>query len=137
MQQWQQQPYVGKAFPEELPEIYTERGERVRSKSEKILADKFYLKGIPYRYECPLKLSGMGMVYPDFTLLNVKTRQEYYWEHFGLMGDPEYCEKAVRKIAAYEKNGIFPGVNLIFTFEAGKASLDMKQIDRLIEQYLA
>ena len=35
-----------------------EKGERVRSKSEKIIADKLYMLGIPYRYEYPLVLDG-------------------------------------------------------------------------------
>ena len=50
-------------------EIYTERGERVRSKSEKIIADKLFLQNIPYHYERPIYLKGFGMVYPDFCCL--------------------------------------------------------------------
>ena len=57
--------------------------------------------------------------------MNRRTRREYYWEHFGFMNDPEYCEKTVKKIAAYEKNGIYAGDRLILTFEAGKAALDL------------
>lgn len=137
VRQWEQHSYQGKEFAEDAPEILTERGERVRSKSEKILADKFYLKGIPYRYECPLYLNGYGTVYPDFTLLNRRTRQEYYLEHFGLMDNAEYCEKAVKKIATYERNGIFPGKQLLMTFETGRMTLDMKTVDKIIMEYLS
>ena len=136
VKQWQEQSYTGKSFTQDMPEIYTERGERVRSKSEKILADKFYLRGIPYRYECPLNLKGYGTVYPDFTLLNCRTRQEYYWEHFGLMDDAAYSEKAVRKIISYEKNGIFMGDRLLVTYETAKTALDMKIVEKLIDRYL-
>lgn len=72
-------------------EIYTERGEVVRSKSEKILADKFFMMQIPYEYEVPLYLHGYGYVNPDFVLLNKRTRKTYYWEHLGMMDNPDYC----------------------------------------------
>ena len=91
--QWEGITYVGKSFDETTSEIYTDRGERVRSKSEKIIADKLYSMKIPYRYEYPLKLSGFGTVYPDFTILNLRTRKEYYLEHFGMMDEPKFETK--------------------------------------------
>jgi hypothetical protein len=81
--------------------ISTENGELVRSKSEKILADKFREMHIPYQYEQPLYLADFGYINPDFLLLNVRTRKEYYWEHLGLMDNPEYCDKAVKKIECF------------------------------------
>ncbi len=78
-EQWYSEPYVGKAFKEGTPVILTEKGERVRSKSEKILADYFYRNNILYKYEKPLKLVGYGTVYPDFTFLSRKQRREIYW----------------------------------------------------------
>ena len=51
---WQSTPYIKKEMQDDGREIYTEKGEKVRSKSEKIIADKLYSLGIPYRYECPL-----------------------------------------------------------------------------------
>ena len=134
--EWESRRYKGKEFGVDMPEIYTEKGERVRSKSEKILADKFKLLGIPYRYECPLRLSGFGIVYPDFTLLNCRTRQEYYLEHFGRMDDEKYSEKAAQKIETYQKGGIFPGEKLLITFETSKKTLNMKLVEQLIAHYL-
>ena len=116
--------------------ILTELGERVRSKSEKILADFFYRNRIPYKYECPLYLKNFGMVYPDFTFLSAKTGQEIYWEHDGRMDDPVYTQRAVRKIQAYEQNGIYPGEQLILTFETEKSVLDLRMVKRLAEKYL-
>lgn len=46
--------YKGKELNDDTMEIYTQKGERVRSKSEKILADYFYYNNISYKYECPL-----------------------------------------------------------------------------------
>lgn len=123
IEKWGSEDYIGKEFQEGTPVILTEKGERVRSKSEKILADYFYRNKIAYKYECPLHLKGYGIVYPDFTFLSRKTKQEIYWEHDGRMDDPGYAQNAVRKILAYEENGIYPGESLILTFETPVAML--------------
>lgn len=117
-------------------EIYTEKGECVRSKSEKILADKLYMMKIPYVYESPLNLRGYGYVKPDFLVLNTRTRKKYYWEHFGIMDDKEYCEKTIKKLENFEDNGIFPGENLILTFETKEHPLNSKIVDKLIKKFL-
>lgn len=135
--QWQKQINNRRLdFYEDENEIITEKGERVRSKSEKILADKFNLMNIPYHYEMPLYLDGYGTIHPDFIVLNKKTRKEYYWEHFGLMSDPDYCEKAIKKIEMMQKNGFFQGDKLITTYETQTHSIDMRIVDGLIKRYL-
>ena len=102
VQSWQEEIYQGKTFQEDMPELYTEKGERVRSKSELIIADMLSKEGIPYRYEYPLYLNGFGKIYPDFIVLNVKKREELYWEHFGMMDDPEYAEAAMSRMASIQ-----------------------------------
>ncbi|MCD7921709.1 MAG: hypothetical protein LUG27_04625, partial [Clostridiales bacterium] len=67
-EKWSDVQYEGKIFEEGTAVIYTNRGERVRSKSEKIIADMLSLKGVPYRYEAPFAMRGIGTVYPDFTV---------------------------------------------------------------------
>ena len=136
VEKWVSEDYIGKEFQEGTPVILTEKGERVRSKSEKILADYFYRNKIAYKYESPLHLKGYGIVYPDFTFLSRKTKQEIYWEHDGRMDDPAYAQNAVRKILAYEENGIYPGESLILTFETEKTILNTKIIERLVYKYL-
>ncbi len=132
---WESQKYQGKDFGENTPEIYTEKGERVRSKSEKLIADKLYMMNIPYRYEYPIKLRKAGIIYPDFLLLNVASRKEYILEHFGMMDNPEYAEKAVRKIRTYEKNGIFQGDKLLLTYETSHIPIDMREVGELLERF--
>ena len=44
--EWYRREYKGKEFQEGVPVIITEKGERVRSKTEKMLADFFYRKEI-------------------------------------------------------------------------------------------
>lgn len=134
--EWLKENYQGKGFKETDPFIYTEKGERVRSKSEKILADYFYSHNIPYKYEHPLYLTGFGVVYPDFTVLSKKTRKEMYWEHNGRMDDPIYARKAVKKLQNYEKNNIFVGEKLILTYETEQSAIQTKDIERLVKKYL-
>ena len=81
--------------------------ERVRSKSEVIIADTLARHGVPYRYEYPLKLKSgrdgaFRTIHPDFLCLNVRTRAEFYWEHFGLMDDPDYLERTLAFIRLFK-----------------------------------
>ena len=134
--EWKSKEYKGKGFREDTPIILTEKGERVRSKSEKILADYFYRHGIEYKYECPLYLNSVGTIYPDFTFLSSKTGDEIYWEHNGKVDDPTYAKKMVRKIHAYENNGIFQGERLILTYETEQTILNSNKIEQLVKRYL-
>ena len=133
---WTSVEYTGKAFDANTPELFTARGERVRSKSEIIIADLLHHEGIPYRYEYPVYLRGFGTVYPDFTVLNVRLRKEIHWEHMGMMDDPEYVQKALQKLITYEQNGIFPGENLILTFETKQLPINQKLVLQMIRRYL-
>ncbi len=136
IEKWIQTPFEGKGFSDETPVILTNAGLRVRSKSEKILADYFDYVGIKYKYECPLWLEGYGNVYPDFTFLSKRTGKEIYWEHEGMMDNPEYARAAIKKIETYEKNRIFCGENLILTFEASTTSINTELIKVLVNKYL-
>ncbi len=128
-------PLLGYILNEENG-ILTERGELVRSKSEKILADKLYAMGVPYVYEMPLYLNGNVVVYPDFTVLNKKERREYYWEHLGMLDIPEYADKNVKKIETYNRNQIYQGRSLLTTYETSKRSLNVKVIEGIIKEFL-
>lgn len=136
LNEWEKTEYKGKELNDDTIEIYTQKGERVRSKSEKILADYFYYNNISYKYECPLKLNGYGIIYPDFTFLSPRLDKEIYWEHDGMMDDPVYAKNAIKKIEAYERNGIFPGERLILTFETSQYALNNNIIEAMVEKYL-
>ena len=134
VKEWSNYDYKKKAFTENDAEHYTSNGERVRSKSEVMIADALKLKSIPYRYECPLTL-GTRILHPDFTILKVADRSVLYWEHLGMMDDSVYCKNAIRKIRLYEANGIFPGINLILTMETSEIPINMTIIKRMIEAF--
>ena len=75
LDEWQRQKYTGMLLRENVPEFYTRKGLRVRSKSELIIADILDEFSVPFLYEKPLQLRG-GIVHPDFTLLNIRERRE-------------------------------------------------------------
>ncbi|MDO5027265.1 MAG: hypothetical protein Q4E50_05500 [Tissierellia bacterium] len=133
---WKRKPYVGKGFDMGDIEIYTKKGERVRSKSEKILADRFYDLGIEYKYECPLQFRNGLRFFPDFTFLSPYTGEEIYWEHYGMIDNEKYSLAAVKKLIEYEKNGIFRGDRLIVSYELSSFNLDYTWVDKLIYRYL-
>lgn len=130
---WQAKSYKANTFMAENKIYDTRRGEKVRSKSEAILADMFLELGIPYHYERPLNLRSGKTVYPDFTLLNRRTRKEVYFEHFGLLDDGAYLNGALQKLDGYRDSGIFPGKNLIFSYETEEYPLDIKGIREMLK----
>ncbi len=114
----------------------TEGGEKVRSKSEKILADIFRKNGIPYSYEPEFRLKDGSHLFPDFALLNLKTGKTVYWEHFGLVSEGEYAIRTLQKLDLYEKNGLMAGRDLLYSMESEGAPLDISQIEQKIREFL-
>ena len=132
---WQEQRFVAKKIEAGTVGYETQRGEIVRSKSEVIIADALFFAKIPYHYEKPLKV-GNRTVYPDFTVLNVKTRKEYYWEHLGLLDDEDYLNSFLVKMDSYQKNGVRSGEKLILTKETKKHPLNTANVKEMIKYYL-
>ena len=112
--------------PENL--VYsTDNGERVRSKSEMMIANLLYAMQLPYQYEKPLRFNGKT-VFPDFTILDTESRTEVYFEHFGLMDQEDYRTAALRKIKDYEKAGLTMGKDFLFSFESEQVPFDIDWI---------
>ena len=131
---WENFEYIGKPFEENASEIYTDRGERVRSKSEKIIADKLYREGIAYRYECPLEIPFVGTMYPDFTILDEVNRRNIIYEHFGLMDNEDYANNAIGKLQQYSRQGYTLGDNLLVSMETSTRPLDSRMVDEILKQ---
>lgn len=137
--QWQAKKYEAPGFSENSLLYVTQSGLRVRSKSEIIIADLLQQKKVPFLYESPLELKtlyGKKIFHPDFCCLNLRTRQEFYWEHFGMMDDPEYSANAVGKLKVFNENHFVQGKNLIITMETQSNPLTAKEVLRVIEEYL-
>ncbi len=131
---WQAKKYTGGSFEEGEAEYYTKRGDRVRSKSEQIIADRLHDAGVPYRYEYPLIYNQTNYIYTDFTVLNKRTRVMFRWEHFGRMDDPKYRRTFFWKQSVYAQYGYIPGVNYICTFEDNANPLDTRVVDKMIRK---
>lgn len=141
----------------------TLRGDYVASKSEVIIADRLFVKGIPYHYEVAFTpeatvdlsrpvYNEFGMIdgyevigfspfdedtlHPDFYVLNTRTRKAYFWEHLGMMDDPEYCKKNFNRFMRILDAGYIIGEDLIVTHEDKRHPLMTEEIDRIIEKYL-
>lgn len=135
VQEWEQEEFFTKGVADDNPEFRTKKGEQVRSKSEILIANTLLELGIPYRYECELELQEGIALYPDFTVLHVKEREEKYLEHFGMMDVPEYCGRALKRLALLQKNGIFPGKQLFMTFETREQPLNTSFVKELFTEW--
>lgn len=131
---WSTESYDGLKFEEyDNSQFFSYKGERMRSKSEVLIANALLNKGIPYKYEYPLQLSNGKIKYPDFTILNLRERRIKYWEHLGKMGDVDYISYNLKKLEEYKNEGIVLGDNLIITMESGSMPLRTRNIDKIIE----
>ena len=106
----------------------------LRSKSEVLIDMLLRSHNIPFRYECALPL-GNSIIYPDFTIRHPHTGNFYYWEHFGMMDNPAYIEKATSKLKLYAKHSITPGIQLITTYETQTHPLDPEIVEKYIEYH--
>ena len=132
---WQEMDYQHKYF-ENTGRVYTSfKGEKMRSKSEVIIANILYLLGIPYHYEYPLELINGRTIYVDFLILDVRNRKEIWYEHFGMMGDMAYADPNTDRFNDIVAAGLLPGDNFIATFETYNKPLDTRTIFKILEPY--
>lgn len=131
---WMHAPYErNQKYPEQLIHK-TSSGNLVRSKSEAIIDMLLLMNKIPFRYECELQLEETTL-YPDFTLRHPLTGQVFYWEHFGMMDNPNYCRNATTKLQLYFSHGIIPTINLITTYETKDNPLNIEIVEGIIQHY--
>ena len=136
IEQWMNEPYERLGFKKDDQEFYTAKGERVRSKSEILIADALLRNNIPYRLEFPVYDGKIIIGAPDFKCLNVRLRKDYYWEHLGKLGEEDYSNRNVKKLAQYTLADDFDETRLILTFETDKHPLNTKVIEAKIRRYL-
>jgi len=84
-----------------------EDGVMLRSKSELIIYQLMLKKGIKPMYEKRITIKDV-VILPDFIIENDDTGVTYYWEHCGMMHDPEYVERWSKKLTFYRENEILP-----------------------------
>lgn len=123
-------------------------GTMLRSKSELLIYQRLLDKHLAPIYEKDLLIKEVSKL-PDFTIDNADTGVTYYWEHCGMMHDPEYVARWNEKQAWYTENEILPwdaggGKNgkLIVTEDAPatlhdgsiRGAISIKDIDEVIRR---
>lgn len=136
IKKWLDVDYEKKEIQTSSAVFITDRGEQVRSKSELTIANMLYKYGIPYKYECPIKIKNNIIIHPDFTVLNVKKRKVLYWEHRGMMDDRDYARHTVQRLKDFASAGIIIGDNLIITEETVASPLGTNEIENVIKRLL-
>ena len=130
-QRWLAIPYQRKPIKKGTTTFKTLKGDKVRSKSEVIIADRLWANGIPYKYECPLK-AGKEIIHPDFTILRMSDRKIIYHEHCGKMDDPAYTDDMLYRVNLYSQEKIYIGDRLFLTLESSTRPLDTDMLDDYI-----
>lgn len=135
LKSWAQAPYDQHGFYDKNLTISTAQGHLVRSKSECIIANELFTRGITYRYESVFYING-EQFRPDFEIYTASGKH-IIWEHLGLMNDKEYVRRVMKKIEAYIAAGFIPGVNLILTADEDKgAVINSFLVHQIISAYL-
>ncbi len=137
LNKWKNESYEPYQKYQENLKYETDNGELVRSKSEVIIANLLAKnkEHLLYKYERPLELMINGQVqaiYPDFTIINLHTGKITYWEHAGRMDDSRYANEFVQKMNTYIENKLFPGEDVVVTYESMNCSLNIHNVKMII-----
>ena len=132
---WQSKPYKRNNYRIEEAIHDSLRGEKLRSKSEVLIANSLFHAGVPYFVEPKMQIGTFSFC-PDFLILRLSDYKEIIWEHFGRMSDPIYADSAIRKIQHYEASGYHLGDNFIATFETEKSPLSSRMVDNYIDRII-
>jgi len=136
LSEWEKAKYKDNSdyHPERL-KFKTKAGYKVRSKSEQYIGNALFDEGLYIRYEAALQLSG-SVVFPDFTIRSSKNPGcIIIWEHFGMMDNERYRNRAKQKMGMYYDNGYLPGINMITTFEDKENPPDKDLVDSIIKYF--
>ena len=133
---WKRQPYNrNQKYPEQLKYPTVVPGLKVRSKSEADIIACFEKYRIPFHYDEIISINGTELAV-DFVCINVPSRKLWYWDHRGMLDNPEYIQKTLFCDRVFLNAGIIPGINLIITTETRDCPLDLQWVDTLARYYL-
>lgn len=134
---------VGRTFLEDKLIHRSARGDLVSSKSEVVIADALYDAekefGIRYFFERALIAPDGSTRWPDFSIED-RSGQTWYWEHCGMLDQPDYIARWKCKLDWYTKHEIGrwsdarPAGRLIVTDDGPAKGLDSSGIRDLIRR---
>ena len=122
-------------YMEENKIYETNKGEKVRSKSEKMIADLLYTyTNIEYVYEGGVYIdSFQKFIYPDFVILNKNTGRVSFLEHAGMLDNSGYANDFVRKINEYAMEDYVIGKDWYITAETQLQKYNAVAVKKLID----
>lgn len=117
----------------------TEKGHLVRSKSELVIANMLFQRGISYEYERVCEGGVVpGRLRPDFSFVTADG-DLILWEHLGMLSRPDYKKGWEWKRTWYQKNGFVEGKTLFTSTEEDGKGLDsirLREISDAIKKLL-
>lgn len=131
--EWMSRGFVSNGYNADELKYMTASGIKVRSKSERTIADILAESRIPFRYEAEFIADGESM-FPDFTIMR-NDGNIVIWEHFGLMDDPDYFKRTCMKVEKYRRAGFVQHSNLICTYESDMASAE--RLREILNKYMS
>lgn len=136
VQAWKDADYKRSNFmPEHLKFTTIVPGLLVRSKSESSIVTLLEKHDVPYHFEEEYDINGV-VLHPDFTCMNPRTHEIFYWEHYGKVDDPKYMKDQHRREELYQQAGIYPWINLLITTETDDTPLNLQWAETIIKNFL-
>ncbi|HEV2682714.1 MAG TPA: AAA family ATPase [Rhodanobacter sp.] len=111
----------------------TEKGHLVRSKSELVIANMLFQRGIAYEYERVCDgIAAPGRLRPDFSFVTADG-DLIVWEHLGMLSRPDYRRGWEWKREWYARNGFVEGKTLFMSTEDAESGLDSARLRETAE----
>lgn len=114
----------------------TSAGIKVRSRAEVSIVEKYLSKGLIFVYEPIIYLSSNEWLHPDFAVLVQSLNRVRFHEHVGNLANKEYRNYFEWKLDQYSKIGLYPIRDIVFSYEKEDGTLDMTEIEKMIDAYL-
>ncbi len=128
--EWACSPYAENTSFLEMKKYLSAKGVLCRSKSEAAILGIYDSLGIPYHYDEVLYLNG-ALRSPD--IIGCRADGAFvFHEHLGLSSG-DYLQKNNARLKIYGNAGIFPGKNLILTYDRQDGTIDLGLIKAVIE----
>lgn len=128
---WGLQPFEQSDYKPHQKRHRTSKGLKVRSKSEALICECCYRWfDLPFHYE-QVQIIDNLVIAPDFTFEDFE-KKLFFWEHLGMMDDPDYARRNLNKLSRYYELGLVPGDNLILSFDR-HGVIDMRIVNDIIQ----
>lgn len=128
--EWAAMPYCENTDHLENKTHHTRNGLYCRSKSEALIFEIYMSLGLPFHYDETM-LIGSRLISPDFNGPRFDGRIIFH-EHCGLHSE-EYRSRNDWKSGLYAVADIYPGDNLIYTYDDPNGNINVKLVEAIIK----